>query len=69
MSGDFPREMVRDEPRRAHHGHVLPGRDEEVPRGNMVQTMVAHLSEESFTVGRFVFAEVKSTSDEATEGA
>lgn len=37
--------------------------------GNMVQTMVAHLSEERLPVGQFLLAKVKSASDEATERA
>lgn len=35
----------------------------------MVQTMVAHLSEEPLIIGQFLLADVKSASDEATERA
>jgi len=34
-----------------------------------VQTMVAHFSEESLAVGRFLLAEAESASDETAEGA
>lgn len=67
VSGDIRREVVRDEPRADRH--VLPGRDEEVPKGNMVQAVVVHLSTERLPVGQFLFAKVKSTSDEATQRA
>lgn len=67
VPGDIRREMVRDEPR--VDCYVLPGRDEEVPKGNVVQTMVAHFSKESLPIGQFLLAEVKSTSDEAIKRA
>lgn len=69
VPGDPRREMVRDEPRADRHHHILPGHDEKVPKGNVVQTMVAHFSKESLPIGQFLLAEVKSASDEATKRA
>lgn len=49
VPGDIRREMVRDEPRADRH--ILPGRDEKVQKGNVVQTMVAYFSKESLPIG------------------